>query len=103
MSYIYKTMNVSSFRDAFKQCGRGEQFSFQGLGALYVYLKQLACDTETPIELDVIALCCEYAEYESLAEFQKEHGAKVFMTLDDIRDATTVIEIADESFIVQQF
>ena len=55
-----------------------------------------------PIELDVIALCCEYAEYDSLAEFQADYGLE-YESIDDIRRETEVIEIDDDSFIIVQF
>jgi len=97
-----QTINESEFRDAFNKMGRGEQFSYAGLTVLYDYLEQYEHDTDTEIELDVIALCCEYAEYDSLAEFQKDYGED-YQTIEDIESDTTVIMIDDDSFIIQQF
>ena len=97
-----QTINESEFRDAFYKMGRGEQFSYAGLTVLYDYLEQYEHDTDTEIELDVIALCCEYAEYDSLAEFQKDYGED-YQTIEDIESDTTVIMIDDDSFIIQQF
>ena len=82
--------------------GRGEQFSYVGLLALYDYLEQLGDDTGEEMELDVIALCCEYAEYDSLAEFREDYGEE-YNTMDNIEYKTTVIMIDDESFIIRQF
>lgn len=50
-----QTINKFQFRDAFQ--GR-HNFSYDGLGILFDYLEECAPDTE----LDVIGLCCEFAE-----------------------------------------
>tara|TARA_R100001460_G_scaffold65447_1_gene105780 strand:- start:312 stop:611 length:300 start_codon:yes stop_codon:yes gene_type:complete len=97
-----QSINEYQFRDAFHKMGRGEQFSYAGLSALYDYLEQLGDDIGEEIELDVIALCCEYAEYDSLAEFREDYGEE-YNTMDNIEYKTTVIMIDDESFIIRQF
>lgn len=63
MSIIQGEINVYQFRDAFREI-RPDNFSYAGLGALFEYLDDLSDDIGEPITLDVIALCCEYAEYE---------------------------------------
>ena len=99
-----QTINESEFRDAFHKMGRGEQFSYAGLTVLYDYLEQYEHDTDTEIELDVIALCWEYAEYDSLEEFQKYYGEKDFKSIEDIEERTTVIlKHSEHGFIIQQF
>ena len=66
MAIIQTIDNASQFRDEFHRCGRGEQFSYEGLGILFDYLEDMGED----IELDVIALCCDFAEqhYSDIAE-----------------------------------
>ena len=56
------TVNLYDFRQAFNDMGRGEQYSYDGLRILFEYLEQLGDDIGEEIELDVIALCCEYDE-----------------------------------------
>jgi len=102
-----QSINEYQFRDAFHKMGRGEQFSYDGLTALYDYLEQLGDDIGEEIELDVIALCCEYAEYDSLTEFQEDYGED-YQTMEDIEYQTIVIkndttDIKDTSFIIRQF
>tara|TARA_R110002074_G_scaffold393680_1_gene580377 strand:- start:357 stop:608 length:252 start_codon:yes stop_codon:yes gene_type:complete len=82
--------------------GRGEQFTYEGLNALYDYLEDLGDDIGEQIELDVIAFCCEYAEYESLEEFQEDYSED-YQSIEEIEHATQVIMIDDTSFIIQQF
>jgi len=97
-----QSINEYQFSDAFHKMGRGNQFSRAGLSALYDYLEQLQDDIGEEIELDVIALCCEYSEYDNLAEFQEDYSED-YQTIGDIESDTTVIMIDDESFIIQQF
>ena len=99
---MIRTINEYDFIDAFEKMGRTDNFSNSGLIALYEYLTMLGDDLGQPIELDVIALCCEYDEYDNLEEFQADYGED-YETIEDIQNATTVIMIDDDSFIIQQF
>ena len=99
---MIKTINEYDFIDAFRKMGRTDNFSNSGLIALYEYLEMLGDDLGQPIELDVIALCCEYAEYDNLEEFQADYSED-YQTIGDIESDTTVIMIDDDSFIIQQF
>lgn len=96
-----QTINEFDFVQAFKEL-RPNNFSKAGLFALFDYLEQLEDDIGEETELDVIALCCEYAEYDSLAEFREDYGED-YNTMQDIEYHTTVIMIDNESFIIQQF
>ena len=97
-----QSVNMYQFERAFNNMDRGEQFSYDGLKALYEYLVEYEEDTGTEVDLDVIALCCEYAEYDSLKEFQANYGEK-YESMEAISDATALIPIGLESFIIQQF
>ncbi len=61
---MYKTINFHDFQNAFQNCNRANQFSYEALRALFDYLEELELDTGVPMELDVIALCCEFSEIE---------------------------------------
>ena len=56
------TVSLYDFREAFRTCGRAEQFSYEGLEVLFDYLEQYEEDTGEELELDVIALCCDFYE-----------------------------------------
>ena len=99
---MIRTINEYDFIDAFKKMGREGNFSNDGLVALYEYLEMLEDDTGQPIELDVIALCCEFTEYDNLEEFQADYSED-YETIEDIERETTVIMIDDDSFIIRQF
>ena len=95
-----KTINVYQFRDAFVDYGRKDNFSYEGLGALFEYLTDLEEDTGSEFELDVIGICCEYSEYESIDEFNSDYG-KEYSSMNEIE--TIIIPIDDESFIAMAF
>ena len=59
---IIKTVDFGDFVREFELCGRGRNFSHNGLRALFDYLEKLSEDTGSGYELDVICLCCEYSE-----------------------------------------
>ena len=98
---MYQSINKYDFARAFEQV-RPDNFSRAGLSALYEYFEQLEEDIGNPIELDVIAFCCEYAEYESLEEFQEDYGDD-YQSIEDIESETTVIPVDDDGFIILQF
>ena len=59
---IVKTFNEDDFINEFKAYNRQDNFSKEGLRILFESLEQVAFDCEMNIEIDVIALCCEYDE-----------------------------------------
>ena len=81
---------------------RPKQFSYGGLSALYDYLDDLSEDMHKDIELDVIAICCEYAEYDSIEEVLKDYD--LIKDREDLENNTVVIDIPnDKSLIIGQF
>ena len=56
------TVTKYDFERAFITAGRKDQFSYEGRAALFDYLEQLEQDTGQELELDVVALCCDYYE-----------------------------------------
>lgn len=64
---IVKTFNEYDFINEFKAYNRMDNFSLNGLRILFESLEQTAIDCGFNIEMDVIALCCEYSE-ETIAD-----------------------------------
>jgi len=62
------------FIDLFPLMGRGEKFTYGGLDALYDFLEE---EFDEGYELDVIALCCQFTEYESLEDACDDIGRDV--------------------------
>lgn len=59
---MFKRIDFAEFEAAFNRMGRGDQFSPEALRALFDYLEDIEDDMHCPIELDVVALCCEFEE-----------------------------------------
>jgi len=98
------TVTINDFIQAFETMDRKENFSYDGLVSLFEYLEEIEESCETEIELDVIALCCEYTEYENIKEFWKDYDKEDYPDLETLRDNTTVIEIeGTDGFIIQAF
>ena len=107
--------NVSEgeFIQRFVLIDRKENFSHEGRKALFEYFEGLEEDTGETIEFDPISICCEYSEYEDIAEFRKEQEGYLgsseqyegeYNTLEDVENNTTVIKIEGcERFIINVF
>lgn len=91
----------NDFESAFNNMNRENQFSNPGLQALFDYLEQYEEETGQEIELDVIALCCEYTEYKDLEELKESYD--MIGNMEDLENYTTVIMIDEVSFIIQDF
>jgi len=101
---LVKTVSFNDFLEEFKNYGREDQFSYEGKKALYDYLNDLSEDIGENIELDIIGLCCDFTEYNSIEEFLNDYSHTIgdINDIEDIRDYTTVIQI-NKSFIIQSF
>ena len=98
---MFRSVNVYDFERAFEASGRDGTFTSAGLHALFESIEEMEDGAGTEIELDVVALCCDFAEFSSLEELQKEYSD--VEGIDDLRDRTTVIEFGDGQLIIQQF
>lgn len=92
-----QTVNEYDFVNAFDKANRSENFSRQGRGELYDYLLQWEEDLGEEIELDVIALCCEFTEYESVEEYNEAYSTK-HEDWDSVSDETIVIAFHHEDY-----
>jgi hypothetical protein len=89
---------ASQFRTAFHAAGRAEQFSYEALGLLFDYFEELDPD----MELDVVAICCEYSE-STLAEIMESFSLKnEDMVVDYLADNGRYIGTTDTGSIVYQ-
>ena len=94
-----QSINEYDFRDAFTKL-RPNNFTYDGLTALYNYLEDLEQDTGQEVELDVIALCCDFSEYENLEEYKKNYSS--INSIEDIQSATTYISIPNTTRFITQ-
>lgn len=76
MSIVFN-IGFCEFCDAFRDMGRDDNFSYEGKRALFDYLEQYSEDTGEPVELDVIALCCDYCEND-IETIISEHQIEIY-------------------------
>ena len=117
-AYITQT----DFIDTFKQShSYKNNFSYFGLVALFEYLEDYEQDTGEEIEMDMVALCCDFTEYKNTEEFINDYQDYQDMSYSEVmevlRDETEVIEFKgshmagssylfdgmDKSFIIRAF
>ena len=95
-----QTMNEFDFKNEFKKI-RPDNFSYDGLTALYDYLIQYEENCDTELEFDPIAYCCEYTEFDSFKDAQINYDVE---TLKELEDKTTVLKIPNtERLIIQNY
>ncbi len=96
------TLSIYDFKRWFEE-HRPNNFSYEGQNKLFEYLEEYEESTGEEIEFDPIALCCEYTEWNDLAEFHKNYDKETYSDIDSIMDYTQVIEVGICSFIIQNF
>lgn len=75
-----QTLDFNSFRDAFTAHNRADHFPGQSLEALFDYLEEYESSTGEELELDVVALCCDYTHYDTALEAATDYGYLPFGT-----------------------
>lgn len=98
-----KTINFYDFERAFVKMNAENEFTHEGKKALFEYFEQYEASTGYEIELDVIALCCEYTEYDNISDFHCKYDHEKYPDVDSLYDYTQVIQFGDDSFIIQNF
>ena len=96
------TINENDFIQAFKDMGRDENFSHEGLQNLFAYYEEYEDSTGEQIELDVIAICCDWTEYESEYELVNAYDMSIKGGLDEIKEKTTVLKVKNH-YLVMNF
>ena len=104
-----KTIDKHDFIAEFEAYNRADQFTESGLAALFEYLEPYEEGTGTEMELDVIALCCEYSDYDEDTiktdydyMMDDEEDWTVEDLIQELQDRTTVIK-HDNGWIIQEF
>lgn len=97
-------VTFSSFCDTFFKMDRANKFSYDGKRALFEYLESIEDESEQ-MELDVIALCCDFTEFETALQAALDYGFDGESEKDALKwlnDRTTVIQF-DGGVIIQNF
>jgi len=90
-----KTVNFYEFRNDFETL-RPNNFSYEGLTVLWEYFQEYEESTGTEIELDVIAICCDYTE-STISEALDNYGLN---SIEELEDQTIVLTIPETDRII---
>ena len=95
------TVNQSEFIDAFHRYDRYDQFGYDALVSLFDYMEQLEEDCGEEMELDVIALCCDYS-VDSVADIASNYNIDI-ADMDDDEARSAVLEyLQDNTTVVDE-
>ena len=98
---IIKTINQYDFVNEFTNSDTyNNKYSRPALFALYDYLDSMSWDMKTDIVLDVVAIACDYTEYESAYEAMEQYQADDMPTvegIDDNGEGRDLVEISEET------
>lgn len=98
---MFTEVTAYDFQYAFNKL-RANSFTPVALRALYDYLCEYEDSTGERLELDVIAICCDWSEYDDLQDVQADWSD--IESLEDLNDRTTVIQVPDtRRLIVESF
>ena len=92
-----QTVSNSDFHDAFIKMGRELNFSYQARNILFDWIEQLDADTGEETELDVIALCCDFAD-SAIEDVLFDYG--YMMDLSKEPDTDSIREFLQENTIL---
>ena len=85
-------VNSFDFVNAFKKSDTYKNsFSNLGLYYLYKYLENYEEDTGVELELDIVAIACDFTEYEDINEAVNEYQ----IGYQELQDSTDIINIYD--------
>lgn len=107
-----QTINFSDFCDAFHTYDRDNQFSYEGKEVIFEYLEQYEEDSGQEIELDVIAICCDYYEddletvineYSIDVEDCEDNDDKLELVREYLNDNTMLLGETSSGFVYQAF
>ena len=97
---MYSIINEYDFTHAFKTSNRSDEFSYHALQALYEWLEEVYCTDDYGVELDVVALCCEWTQYKSIEEYNEAYETE-YESYQELEEANVceVIHVEGDEFI----
>lgn len=106
-----QSVNFSAFVDAFHAFDRYDQFGYSALRVIFDYLEEYEDSCGVEVELDVIAICCDYTvqghtgiaqDYSiDLSDAEGDSDEEEQIVLDYLNDRTTVLGQCDTGIVYQ--
>lgn len=106
------TINFSNFCNSFTEANRTDQFSYDALKIIWDDIEEYEQSTGEEMELDVIAICCDYAEshwkdiaydYSIELDQAKDNEEQQEQVLDYLADQGVFVGITGDSVVYRQF
>jgi len=108
-----QSINFSQFVDAFHTYKRYDQFGYDALRIIFDYLEDYENQCNDELELDVIAICCDYnvshwtdvaQDYNiDLSDANGDADEEEQIVLEYLNDHTMVLGETDCEIVYQQF
>ena len=102
---MYTRVTEDNFRNTFlTSANYSENFSYNGLTALYDYFEELEAGIDQTIEFDYISIACEYSEL-TIDELRDNYSIDIDIdVIEYLQENTIVIEIENsDSVIIQDY
>lgn len=96
---LYSNVSFCQFTDLFYNHDREDQFSYYGKKALFNWYEELSEDQGEDLEVDIIAICCEWAEYDDLEDYNDQHGSE-YESVEELSDDYFTLVSDNGSLIV---
>lgn len=93
---MHKRIYLSDFMEAFDDYGRNDQFSPAALEALFEFFEELEDETGELVELDVIAICCDFTEYDSPQDCAED----MFLDVEGMGDADIISLLQERTIVI---
>lgn len=100
------TLTQCQFIDEMKRSAYSNNFSYDGLCALFSFFEECENDSGEEIEFDPCAIACDFTEYNSLEEFKKiysDENIQRITSIDEVNDFTFCLEVEGGGLIIQNF
>lgn len=102
MALIEKISSSDLYRMAFRM-DRGDNFGYAGWNAIGEYLENVSDDLGEDLEIDIVAICCDYSSSDGVEDFWCEYGkyssidAEEWEQMDDEEKLEAVREYLEEN------
>lgn len=93
---MHKRIYLSDFMEAFDDHGCDDQFPPAALEALFEFFEELEDETGELIELDVIAICCSFTEYDSPQDCAED----MFLDVEGMGDADIISLLQEHTIVI---
>ena len=97
---MYKNVGMCDFMYEFRGTQYQNNIRYEGLQALFEYIEEYEEVEGHEIELDIVAIACDWTEYEDINEIKKYYNVE---SIEELEEQTVVIEVKNGHLIILDF